>query len=299
VTAPPDGLHAAPLSAADADAVTAVWAACERHDDGNVEMTHEDAVAMFGRPSLDLRRDTVALRDGDALVAFSIRLRNRLTFVHVLPSHRGRGVGTWLMRWSQDAARAAGSDVTGQPLSEHEHAARALLESDGYARRWEGWMFEIELDREPDPPVLAPGYTLRDFEPDRDEHAAHAVVERAFGEWPEYEPKPFGDWEAESVLRPGFAPELLGLVEHGGEVVGAMLLVEDGDEGWVDQLAVAREHRGRGLARALLVHAFGLTLRRGGHRCGLGTDSRTGARGLYEHVGMHVRKTYGEYVKRL
>lgn len=299
MTAPPDGLHAAPLSAADADAVTAVWAACERHDDGNVEMTHEDAVAMFGRPSLDLRRDTVALRDGDALVAFSIRLRNRLTFVHVLPSHRGRGVGTWLMRWSQDAARAAGSDVTGQPLSEHEHAARALLESDGYARRWEGWMFEIELDREPDPPVLAPGYTLRDFEPDRDEHAAHAVVERAFGEWPEYEPKPFGDWEAESVLRPGFAPELLGLVEHGGEVVGAMLLVEDGDEGWVDQLAVAREHRGRGLARALLVHAFGLTLRRGGHRCGLGTDSRTGARGLYEHVGMHVRKTYGEYVKRL
>jgi mycothiol synthase len=64
-------------------------------------------------------------------------------------------------------------------------------------------------------------------------------------------------------------------------------------------LAVAREHRGRGLARALLAHAFGLTWRRGGHRCGLGTDSRTGARGLYEHVGMHVRKTYGEYVKRL
>jgi hypothetical protein len=33
--------------------------------------------------------------------------------------------------------------------------------------------------------------------------------------------------------------------------------------------------------------------------CGLGTDSRTGARGLYEHVGMRVRKTYYEYVKLL
>jgi mycothiol synthase len=299
VTALPDGLRAAPLSAADASAVTAVWAACEQHDDGRVEVTHEDIVGIFGRPSLETGRDTVALCDGDALVAFAIRLFSRLTFVHVLPSHRGRGIGTWLMRWSQDAARAAGSDVTGQALSEFEHAARALLESDGYVRRWEGWMFEIELDREPDPPVLPPGYTLRGFEPGRDERAAHAVVERAFGEWPQYEAKPFGDWEAEALRRPGFVPDLLGLVEHGGELVGAMLLVEDGDEGWVDQLAVAREHRGRGLARALLAQAFGLTWRRGGRRCGLGTDSRTGARGLYEHVGMRVRKTYGEYVKQL
>jgi hypothetical protein len=50
---------------------------------------------------------------------------------------------------------------------------------------------------------------------------------------------------------------------------------------------------------ALLMHAFGLTWRRGGTHCGLGTDSRTGARGLYERVGMTVRKTFGEYAKQL
>ena len=47
------------------------------------------------------------------------------------------------------------------------------------------------------------------------------------------------------------------------------------------------------------MHAFGLSRWRGGTSCGLGTDSRTGARGLYERVGMRVRKTFGEYVKRL
>jgi hypothetical protein len=47
------------------------------------------------------------------------------------------------------------------------------------------------------------------------------------------------------------------------------------------------------------MHAFGQTWRRGGRTCALGTDSRTGARSLYEHVGMHVRKSFGEYRKAL
>jgi hypothetical protein len=32
---------------------------------------------------------------------------------------------------------------------------------------------------------------------------------------------------------------------------------------------------------------------------GLSTDSRTGARGLYEHVGMRVTRTHWEFAKRL
>jgi hypothetical protein len=32
---------------------------------------------------------------------------------------------------------------------------------------------------------------------------------------------------------------------------------------------------------------------------GLSTDGRTGARGLYEHVGMRVRRTAWEYAKLL
>ena len=76
--------------------------------------------------------------------------------MHVLPSHRGRGIGAWLLRWTQDAGRAAGRSRSCQKLSENEHAAMALLEADGYERRWEDWIFDIELEREPDPPRCRP-----------------------------------------------------------------------------------------------------------------------------------------------
>jgi mycothiol synthase len=299
VTELPSGLRAAPLSAADTGAVTKVWRACEEHDDGLAQFVEADAVASLGRPSLDFARDTVGVCDGDALVAFGLQLGVRITFVHVLPAYRGRGIGAWLLRWSQDAARVLGAELTAQEVSDNEHAAVALLERDGYTRRWDFWALEIALEEEPSAPALPSGYAIRDFVPGRDERVAFDVIDRAFSEWPEHVPSTFEDWLATSLGRPGFTPPLLGLVEGEGEVVGAVLLIEDEHEGWIDQLAVAREHRGRGLARALLLHAFGMTWRRGGRRCGLGTDTRTGARGLYEHVGMRVRKTHGEYAKPL
>jgi mycothiol synthase len=299
VTELPPGLRAAPLSAADTGAVTSVWRACEEHDDGLAEVVEADVVAFLGRPSFHFARDTVGVRDGDALVAFAVQLGVRITFAHVLPAYRGRGIGAWLLRWSQDAARALGADLTAQEISDNEHAAIALLERDGYTRRWDAWAMEIALEEEPSAPALPSGYAIRDFVPGRDDRVAFDVIDRAFSEWPEHVPSTFEDWVATSLGRPGFAPPLLGLVEGDVEVVGAVLLIQDADGGWIDQLAVAREHRGRGLARALLVHAFGMTWRRGGRRCGLGTDARTGARGLYEHVGMRVRKTYGEYAKPL
>jgi len=60
----------------------------------------------------------------------------------------------------------------------------------------------------------------------------------------------------------------------------------------VHQLAVRRDHRNRGIARALLLTAF-----RGFHDVGrrvvtLGTDSRTGALAMYERVGLRVRRSY-------
>ena len=144
------GLPTAPLAPGDAGEVARVWRACEMHDDGEALFTEEDFVAACLRPSMDLERDTVAVRDGGAIVAVGLLLGERDAFVHVLPSHRGRGIGAWLLRWTEDAGRAAGRSWTCQTLSEHEHAAMALLEAVGYERRWEDWILDIELEREPD-----------------------------------------------------------------------------------------------------------------------------------------------------
>jgi mycothiol synthase len=55
---------------------------------------------------------------------------------------------------------------------------------------------------------------------------------------------------------------------------------------------VRRDRRGLGLARALLAESFGVAREHGAKRSQLSTDSRTGALGLYERVGMVVTSTW-------
>ena len=295
----PPGLRAAPLARADTAEAVAVWRACERHDDGEALASEADLVAIWQRPSFDPAQRTVAVRDGAAIVALALLHGPRYAFAFVLPAHRGRGIGTWLLGWTHAAGRALGHTVTCQVATEHEHAAHALLRAAGYQPRFASWTFELPLAEEPDPPVVAAGYTLRPFAPGRDDRAVHRVIDDAFFEWPEQARVPFEDWAAERLGRPGFAPEQLVVAAHGDDVAGAALLVPDGDLLWVAQLAVAREHRGRGLARALLVASFEAGRRAGCTRAGLDTDSRTGARGLYERVGMQVVRTDTVYTMPL
>ena len=67
----------------------------------------------------------------------------------------------------------------------------------------------------------------------------------------------------------------------------SLVLVSDtGTTGYVDRLAVRRDQRHRGLAQALLVDSFAQARAHGTTTSELSTDSRTGALGLYEKVGM-------------
>lgn len=296
----PLGLRASPLGVADADEAIHVWNECELHDVGETVFTTADWVVVAQIPSIDLERDAIGLRAGGELVAVGLVEDSRHAYVHVLPAWRGRGIGSWMLRWTQAAARAAGHTETGQTIADGRSDAVALLLADGYTPRWESWAFAIAIAGDPGPPPLPPGYSIRAGVPGSDdERAAHRVVDEAFAEWPDRRAWPFEDWRAETLLRPGIEPDDLALLEHDGAVVGVAATYADPAELWIDQLAVARAHRGRGLGRALLVHAFGSAWRRGLPSCGLSTDSRTGARGLYEHAGMRIRHSFTQLAKPL
>jgi len=83
--------------------------------------------------------------------------------------------------------------------------------------------------------------------------------------------------------------------------VGAVISYDypDAGEGWISQLATKATHRHRGIALALLRTAFGWFHERGRTVAGVSTDSRTGALGLYEKVGMRVVRQYTRYTKPL
>jgi len=102
---------------------------------------------------------------------------------------------------------------------------------------------------------------------------------------------------AEVPQRPGFEPWNLRVVTDADDVIVATaVMVNSGDadhrEGFLPRLATRFDHRGRGLAQALLVDSFAAARAYGATGVWLTTDSRTGALGLYEKVGMRVTSTW-------
>jgi GNAT superfamily N-acetyltransferase len=294
----PEGFNARACVESDVRAVFELVAACEIRDAGEAGIDFEDIESEWAKPSLDLATDTIAVfHDASGtLVAQGEVTYNTRADGCVHPDWRGRGIGTWLLRWSEDYARARGASRIGQTVVDTATDAADLFERHGYTWLWTSWILRIQFtNAPPNAPQLPSGYTIRDFNPETDGPAVHAVIDRAFLEWSEREPESFEDWEVKTIARQGFEPWHLPLVTApDGAIVGAAFLIdsEGQTDGWVQQLAVAREHRGIGLGRALLDESFTRFYARGRRECELNTDSRTGALGLYEHVGMSVKSSY-------
>jgi mycothiol synthase len=287
----PDGLTTRPLSLSDATAVHAAIAAEEEVDLGAAEMTLEDVVADWQRPSYDVAESTIGVFDGDLLVGYGDLSDVDVAYTAVLPSYQGRGIGTAIAGWLQATARAAGSTRIGTQVPEGSAADR-LMRDLGYEVRWTAWDLELPAEREISARPLPEGYVLRDAAV-ADREAAWRLVEDCFLEWSDRERMSIEDFGARVWERPGYQPwNLRLLVAPDGTVVGATHVFIAGEGGYVARIAVRPDHRGRGLAPAMLVDAFSLAREHGAVRCYLSTDTRAGARGLYEKVGMEVASTW-------
>ncbi len=292
----PAGLSHRPLTPADAADTYAVFAAAEKHDTGDVSVELEDIEGDWQRPSFDLASHSVGVFEGGTLLAAGEVYKGRRGEATVHPEHRGRGIGTWLVRWTEECARRSGGTVVGQSVPA-DSSAEQMFRALGYREGWTSWVLEVPPGAAIEPQPLPDGYRLRDFVPGQDEAAAFQIIEDAFNEWPDRQPSTLGDWAANTIRRPGFEPWQLRLVDSPqGEPVGAAFTIHSGDFGYVDQVAVRADQRGRGLARSLLADAFERARERGLTRSELATDSRTGALPLYEHVGMVVTKTYRHWM---
>lgn len=283
----PEGLTTRPLQKSDAHAVFVLMAAQEREDVGEVAIEEADIVSDWAKPSHDLAARSIGVWDGGTLVAYAELMGVDRADTSVLPSHRGRGIGTWLAYWLQDLGRSVGSRVLGMPVPQGS-PGDLLLEALGYRVRWTSWVLKLPEGATIPDRELPEGYAVRTAEP-HELRAAHDVLEDAFLEWSEREREPFEDFEAATSQRPGFEPwNLRVVVDPAGDVVGVSLVLvsDNGRTGYVDRLAVRADQRHRGLAQALLVDSFAQARSHGTTTSELSTDSRTGALGLYERVGM-------------
>lgn len=267
----------------------------------------EDETHLFGRPSRlgvadvtawltgpDLERDSWLGEEDGELVALGWVEKYHDTGIAVGAVHRdrrGRGLGSELVDRSEARSRALGVDRIHAVTLAPDVAAAPLLTGRGYREVRRFWEMTIELGADPSPePELPEGFWIEPFSSELD-RAFHGALEEAFAEHWEFQPTPFEEWWTRQIAQPDHDPSLWFLVRTGGEVVAATRNDrERSGGGWIGALGVRPAWRGRGLAKALLLHSFREFQRRGQSRVGLGVDAEnaTGATKLYESVGMVV-----------
>jgi mycothiol synthase len=196
---------------------------------------------------------------------------------------------------SRELSAAAGGAplLLGIPVDEDDVGKLDLLTRYGFAETRRFHRMRIDLRDGCARPAWPDGVEVRDFRRKRDEAAVHRTLEEAFAEHFRYAPLTLQEWERHSLTRTHLDTRLWLVAWDGPEVAGVCLAFDGADRGWVDDLAVRRPWRRRGLGRALLLESFARLKGLGRTEVVLGVDSEnaTGALELYRRAGMRVSRT--------
>jgi ribosomal protein S18 acetylase RimI-like enzyme len=142
------------------------------------------------------------------------------------------------------------------------------------------------------------------IEATRDEAALHGVFNEAFLGHYGFTPTTLETWSAFEESEPGFDPDLRFLATVDGEPAAAMTLLRRAEaqgEMYVGELATLDRFRRRGIASALLAHAFEVADREGLDRLSLHVDSENAhaAPAVYRRAGLEVRTAWWAYARAL
>jgi mycothiol synthase len=274
-------------SADDADAVLAVIVARDVADLGRPDYTLEDLHADWTMPGVDPGRDAWVVQEGERLVGYAFLDDRGAALISVAPDAEGRGIGTALRQAAEERALERGEALVRQYVPVANATARALLLDAGYWPVHHYFRMRVGLAAAP-PPEAPDGLRVRPFNPERDAPAVHALVQEAFARIEGNVAQTLDAWRAAKIEKEGWDPALWLLAEDADGLVGAALCERwEGGVGYVDSLAVAARARGRGIGRALLLHAFAALRDAGLEVAELSVQGdNAGAARLYEAAGM-------------
>jgi ribosomal protein S18 acetylase RimI-like enzyme len=144
------------------------------------------------------------------------------------------------------------------------------------------------------------GISIRRFDPDADVETMYRLLEEGFSEHWGFKPTPFEDWRL-VMDRADYDPDLWLIADDEGRAVGGLIGIVPAGVGFVRDLAVLKDWRGRGIGAALLERSFNAFQKKGQDRVLLNVDAsnETGAVRLYERVGMRVANRFVASVKIL
>ena len=210
---------------------------------------------------------------------------------------KGRGLGSELIDRAEACAARHGARRIHQFGVGDDAAAAQLFTMRGYRDVRHFFHMAIELAEAPDVPDV-PVEPM----PEEDARAFHAALDESFQDHWEHHSTPFEEWWSRHEANPNRDLSLWFLVRDGGEIAAvARNEANRNGGGYVGALGVRRAYRGKGYAKALLLHTFREFHERGMPRVTLGVDASnpTGATHLYERVGMHVEQENVVFEKTL
>jgi mycothiol synthase len=269
----------------DAPAVLDLIVARDIADLGRPDYTLEDVRADWAAPGVDPALDAWLVEDGDGPLGYALLDDRGAALVTVPPASEGRGVGTALREAAEARAAARGEALVRQYVPTANEAARTHLLEAGYWPAFCYFRMRMDLVDAAEPPTDVP---VRAFDRGTDDGPVHALVEEAMAGVPGNEPRSLESWQAAKIDKQGWDPSLWLLNEDVDGLAGVVLCErwEDG-VGYVDYLAVASRARGRGLGRALLLHALAALRVSGLTIAELSVQGENAAATrLYESVGM-------------
>jgi mycothiol synthase len=218
----------------------------------------------------------------------------------VRPDHRYRGIGTFLMRWSQVQARAWFSaspaekrllQIATESLTE---PAQRLYAAHGFEPAMEELVMRRDLHRPLPERPLPPGVTVTSWQPDLAGQffQAYAASFRDRPGFPGWSAEQWLDWTIDENHRPEWS-----LLARAGDVpAGFVTAGTEHPGGFVVQVGVVPEQRRRGLGSALMVETMRRMQAAGEAACQLTVAlNNPGAIQAYARLGFAVSGRRARY----
>jgi RimJ/RimL family protein N-acetyltransferase len=291
----------------DRAAVAALLAAIDVAEYGTPETDEADIADLWSRPRFDVTRDAWVLEDADGSIAGYVDVWDGEPGIDFsVDSYVRPGLPRDCERQLNDVAAArARAKQTGPAVL---HTVRSGTDQEGMeyllADGWEPvriyYRMTIELGEQRPEAAWPPGVRPEPFRLGAHDEVMHVTVGEAFSEHFRHPGESVDEWR-QRMMQSEFDPRFWFLAREGDGVVAGLCGYNQKDRGWVRELGVAADQRGRGIGMAMLRHAFGLFHDAGQRRVGLGVDAEnvSGASRLYERAGMRVERQYHFFRKGL
>lgn len=237
----------------------------------------------------------------------SLRKQGYVDELAVVPEARRRGIGSALLVKAVESFRGRGMEKARCGAHDWNEPAAAFLRRHGFPYIRTFSRMERDLATLPEGIGENRDVELKTISlDDEDIKSYHAMSNAIFAEHYNFEPSTLEDFAYGVRHAQDYGIEVERYCAWDGDIrAGYVICSVDPAEneklgtrrGWVSHIGVLKEHRDKGIAKRLLVHAFERLRAMGMESAHLGVDTGnlTHALRLYERVGFHVVRQYHHY----